>query len=259
MVAGAVTAGAAVLYAVLGVLTWWRGVRDRKVAAALPETAFDPYYALLTASGSDLALWEAAAAALLRDDLVRVDRDGVLTVSVRGSDTAETPAHPIEAALLEHVRRAERPVVLSELATHTELKQHRDAFVQDQDAVHARWAHFRRDDLGCTAALVAALLGSFYTVLLAFFVFPHRGGLPQTLVEASLWAVVLGPVIIFLLFWIFALCWPERRNLLKEHCATLPHPAMEALDPGRRARLQTSARADSASITAERRDRATKG
>ncbi|MFC5005106.1 hypothetical protein ACFPIJ_45650 [Dactylosporangium cerinum] len=131
-VAGVVTAAAAVLYVVLGVLYPWRARRDRRLAAELPGVEIDPYHAVAVAFNSNTFVYRSAAAALLLDDLITIHPEGRMLVTARGGDPAETPEHPVPAALLDCLRGLDQPVALSELHWQHELRDRCDAFRREQ-------------------------------------------------------------------------------------------------------------------------------
>ncbi|WP_405715402.1 hypothetical protein OG264_37370 [Streptomyces xanthophaeus] len=101
----------AVLYGVLAMRTfqerrWWR-VAARRAA----ELAVDPYHAAC-------GLWlpwddaQAAAARLLLDGLVTVNRRGNLTLTEAGADPRVLIGHPVPDALLAALRRRTAPAPL---------------------------------------------------------------------------------------------------------------------------------------------------
>ena len=242
-----VTAGVVALHGVLVVLWWWRGVRDRRVAPLLPTLKVDRYHVLLTRIRSDQPLWREVAARLLLDGLITVDPEGALTASARADDTS--PTHPLTAALLDHIRRADGPVDVDDLGRSDELRRHREKFERDEDARLVLSARFRDDGIGGVAGLATVLLGCFYTVMAVI-----AGG--AGLMGGVCVTLVLGPMIIGPLGWLHYRWWPGRRNLFAEHCATLPLPgAVKALDPDRLYMLDTSIRARTAFYEAEQRRR----
>ncbi|GIJ54748.1 hypothetical protein [Virgisporangium aurantiacum] len=242
-----VTAGVVALQVVLLVLWRWRGIRDRRVAALLPTLTVDPYHVLLVRFRSDRPLWREAAARLLLDGLITVDHDGALTLPAPADDTA--PTHPLTAALLDHVRHAEGPVVADDLGGNDDLRRHRETFERDQDARLVHSSRFRDDGIGGVAGLATVLLGCFYTVMVVIAV-------PGGPLEGLCAALILGPMIIGSLGWLHHRCWPRRRDLFAEHCATLPLPgAIKALDPDRLYMLDAGMRARTARYEEEQRRR----
>lgn len=238
VLAGVVTAVAAVLYVVLAVLSRRPKAAEREVRAALPGLEIDPFHALAVRWDYHGAMDDAAVAALLRDGLITIDAEGMLTVTERGRDPEHAPTHPVPAAWLEGLARAGRPAAMSELRRNPELRERRGTFVQEQDLRHARWIRPVPDRAATSALMITWLLGFFYAVLLLFSG-GHRppggfaGGLGLTLLLGFLFTVLLS--------WLVGRCFPDPPNLFREHCAGLPpHPAVGSLDPDRRALLHVS-------------------
>jgi hypothetical protein len=233
--AAAVTAGVLVLYAVLGVLWRWRAARDRRVAVLLLGLSIDPYLVYLARYRHHEGLWREVAAELLIAELLTVDERGAL----HAGSVAGSAEHPLAAALLEHVRRADMPVVVTRLSDDAELRRRLRVFEREENARLVYPARFRRDGLDAVGGCAAVLLGAFYTVLLVY-VAPegHR-----SFAESLCPLLVLGPIFIGGLGWLHNARWPDRRDPFREHCATLPMPnATGRLDSDRLRRLDTSLR-----------------
>jgi hypothetical protein len=238
VLAGVVTAVAAVLYTVLAVLSRRPKPAEREVRAALPGLEIDPFHALTVRRTYTGAIDDPAVATLLLDDLITIDAEGMMTVTERGRDPQRAPAHPVPAAWLDAVARAGRPVAMSELRRDPELRERCETFVREQNARHARWMRPVPDRAATAALIITWLLGFFYAALLLFSG-GHRppggiaGGLGLTL--------LLGVLFTALLSWPVSRAFPDPPELFREHCAGLPlHPATGLLDSDRRALLRVS-------------------
>ncbi|GAB3825600.1 hypothetical protein ACFPIJ_45715 [Dactylosporangium cerinum] len=237
-VAGVVAVAAVVLWTVLAVRLRRTIDADRRAAAAyLPGVEFDPYHAHAVQSGwpgttgyaatgtkalALSALDQAALSALLVDGLITIDSDGMMTVTALAADPPHL--HPAVVAWLECLQRAERPAAWSELHQDPELRQALATFLEEQGAPLEHWNRTRSNSIGCSAYLTAVLLGYFYAALFAFSV---RDGILGNLFLT----VTLGTLLAFGFVVAIVNYFPDRPNLLHEHCAGLPrHPATVALD-----------------------------
>lgn len=239
----AVTAGYAVLFVVLSVWARLRNAADlRRAEPPPPEVTIDPYHALAVTSGGPGGMDRAALAALLLDGLITIDADGVMTVAARTGE----PAHPVPAAWLECLHRAERPAAMSELRDDPELRQRHTTFLERQDDLLAGWNQ-RRDDLIGLALLAATVpLGFFYAVRLVYAVPEWLLGTstPERVSSGLLLTALLGVPLAGALIWVAFGSYQERPSPLRAHCAGLPrHPAIAGLTTDQEQRLLAGASA----------------
>ncbi|GAB3825649.1 hypothetical protein ACFPIJ_45655 [Dactylosporangium cerinum] len=67
--------------------------------------------------------------------------------------------------------------------------------------------------------------------------------------------MIIGGLIVVPLVWAVGSWWPDRRDLFKEHCAKLRHPAEQALSRDQAAQLETSWDYESPYAASQRRIR----
>ncbi|GAA3210880.1 hypothetical protein ACFO1B_34685 [Dactylosporangium siamense] len=235
--AGVITAGYAALFVVLNILAWISDSVKRRRSIAPPPppplpagVEIDPYHALAVRSGGPGGMDQAALASLLHDGLITIDADGLLAPS---GETGPEPTHPVPAAWLECLHRAERPVAVSELRDDPELWQRHTAFLQQQDARVAEWnTKAPTGGFGCASIAAAAVVTIVDTVLLAPSVPDSFYGPTafEQIVGFVLLAILLPPFLISMCAAIVMTTYPGSPSPLDAYCARLPpHPAVAAL------------------------------
>ncbi|WP_329387679.1 hypothetical protein OG625_31235 [Streptomyces sp. NBC_01351] len=234
-----VLAGAAAVYAVLGVLGMQRARADREAAGLLVPADLDPYHAVAVA-GRAADTHRPAAAQLLLDGSVEVDEQGRLFATGRGP----LPGHPLPAAVLAVLaalarQGPHRTTGLGMLGADPGLAQDRDAFLAAEEAKHPRLARARSEDgIEVVAVLTAMALPACYLVPAVVLIRPFSlfGG--SWAGQAAL-VVLLAVSVGVPLSRLFAdRLWPDRREPFRAQCAAWPpHPAITALDRERLARL----------------------
>ncbi|MEU4564126.1 hypothetical protein AB0F72_37585 [Actinoplanes sp. NPDC023936] len=222
--AGAVAAYAIALLVVLLVIFPLRSLWDSRVVRRFPEVSIDPYYVIAVANPAwDRPLYAAVASALLVDGLISIDAEGLVTVTERGSDPANKPAHPLEAAVLEWLAAAGEPVALSQIRSAHDMDRQREEFVREQVARLPRWARRKADLLRLISMVTVVSLTVFWGLQLTYF-----GALHPTRVWEG-FVLFIPFLVIWLLFlvplgWILYKLWPKRRYRFQEYCAKQPPP-----------------------------------
>jgi uncharacterized protein (TIGR04222 family) len=206
---------AAAVFGVLA-LAWRRRDRaDRAAAATMESIVIDPWHAAVT-QGTTKSLTQAAAAELISSGQIRLD-DDVLVHSVDAPDVA--PTHPLVTALLDAVRRRQRPARLADVHDDEQLQHQYAVFVAEQDARVPRMAARSSDTVATAAEVAAAVLAFPLAVQIMVVVLGRTDTVP--LIGACLAGVVAS--------WAAAVVlmgdWPLRRDHFSAHCRTQPAPA----------------------------------
>ncbi|WP_329395801.1 hypothetical protein [Streptomyces melanogenes] len=216
----------AVLYGVLGM----RRLRERRwyreAVAHCTAIDIDPYYAVRDAwwLGDDI---QAAAARLVLDGLVTVNRRGNMSLTETGADLTSTSGHPLPDALLAALRRRTAPATLGSVVLRdTVFDDVRTRFHADCDArLRPRRPPAPRDMgcLGCTG----------WMLLLAQFGFAAAGLFGMTPHGPLQWAaaVVTGLALIAQIAGLGSERTPaDLPDPFAERLAAMgPHPALAEL------------------------------
>jgi hypothetical protein len=238
------TGGYGVLFAVLYTAARLRNATTLRRAAPLPASVdVDPFHALTVSSGRPDAMDRAAVASLLSDELITIDAAGV----VRVADATREPAHPVPAAWLECLQRAERPATMAEFRDDPELRRRHARFLEEQERRLSNWTGpggDGEDGLGCSLAVLGLLVGLFDGITLALAV-PTSSLGPTRFEQVTgvvAMMVVLAPLLGIVLSGSALSAMPKRPSRLRTHCAGLrPHPALAALTTDQHHRFSASA------------------
>jgi hypothetical protein len=245
------------LYGHLALLAWRS--RRRRQADAARHRADRAHYDALDLDPYDAAVFRAdetgaAAAGLLLDGLVRIDRRGFVRLNDAGLDPHRRAGHPAPDALLDAVRREGAPVTLGWiLGQDADYEEARQALWRD---CHARLPHPPEAPKPWGDGAGAALLGcTGVAVVVAQWAFC---GIALTTTAPTGPGQVVAATAVFLAL-IAQLGWmgrvsalrereqerartrPGRWEAMRRRCAAeAPHPALAALDPESERRVGVS-------------------
>ncbi|MGV9273478.1 hypothetical protein [Streptomyces griseosporeus] len=241
-------AGAAVVYAVLGVAARVRRRAHDRLSASLTDFEVDPYLAVATTLGLD-EVDRAAAAALIVDGMAGIDSENRITLTERGAKSKSTPQHPVPAALLKALRRMRTPAYLRRLRDESGYRERRDDFLSRQRARTPAWpAAHRTDTLFRTGVLALTALSLFYAVQVVWLARVVAEGwreFPHWLLSTPL----LGLLIAVPLVLPAVAMWNDAPDAFRQHCTRLPeHPALHALSRESRCALLRSQTPKEASV-----------
>ncbi|MEU6709550.1 hypothetical protein [Streptomyces wuyuanensis] len=245
------------LYGHLALLAWRS--RRRRQADAERQRAYRAHYDALDLDPYDAAVFRAdetgaAAARLVLDGLVRIDRRGFVRLNDTGLDPHRRPEHPAPDALLDAVRREGAPVTLGWiLGQDMVYDEARRALWRD---CHARLPHPPEAPKHWGDGAGTAVLGcTGVAVMVAQWAFC---GIALTTTDPTGTGQVVAATAVLLAL-IAQLGWMGRVSALREHeqerartrpsrweavhrrcVAEAPHPALAALDPESEHRIAVS-------------------
>ncbi|MFF3017728.1 hypothetical protein [Streptomyces sp. NPDC057939] len=224
----------------LGLLWVGRRLANRRAYARFAAADLDPYWVHVKAEPGSSE--RAAAAALLNGELILIDDEAVVRLTLHACDLDRPPGHPVAEHLLEVVRRHGAPATLGHVLRESRQPPVGSAFYRRYEETLAPGVP-RRDrqrPASCSAALYvicALFTGSFLTAAVLESV-------PRSPAQ---WAARLLAAATVLLLVALPKAWqairprPDRTDRLRAYCrSSAPHPELAALDERRTALLDRS-------------------